>query len=626
MNHQQKIFRLVLCVICFMFLILHSTWKFESTVSFITLENKREELKKTAELNSKAIQKKYANMLNTLTLLAENISNDHETDEEAVYKKIQFVADLKCFDYVGISDEYGNSLDSQHVRSNISDRSYFKTAMQGNVSISDVMPSKVIKNDDVQVMAVPIMIDDHPKGIVFGILNVKTVGESLENVSGNHIYTQLIDSEGNPLTRLKTDIWMSQHKNIWDYYQECKFLDGNVETLKQHISNHVSGYYTVRFHDETRVTYYTPLGLKDYYIFSNIDTVHFQDWLKDINKNAMFMTLEILAAFLVLALGTLWFNKAVSDELKTTYKSAVSNEEILKIAVSQSEKFIFEYDISKQQLHQKAGSNPLLFPDPIMTDVLESIRKNRYLKSESANQLIDIFKNIKNNQTLSAVVQTDYGQDSQWFQIMLKNLYDKKHRIINTVGFVENVTALKLQEQLMQKEKQMKIKLLERAERDGLTNLYNLSTARDKINEFLNVPENSQKQNAFILMDLDNFKSINDTFGHQYGNQVITEMANLLAGKFRHTDVIARLGGDEFLAFLFDIYNLEKIEQTLSDLVEQCEKTYEKDGLSVTISASFGVSLSPYHGTSFDELAQKADEMLYKVKRDQKKGYQIYPM
>lgn len=174
--------------------------------------------------------------------------------------------------------------------------------------------------------------------------------------------------------------------------------------------------------------------------------------------------------------------------------------------------------------------------------------------------------------------------------------------------------------------KRQEIALKEQAERDGLTGLYNAVTTRSKINEGLASLCATQGTHVFILFDLDNFKKINDSFGHACGDQVLIDVANILKERFRSSDIIGRLGGDEFVVMLFNVRSEKYMEFLMDGLKEAVTKKYTKDQLTVLLSASMGTALAPSDGTTFEELYVKADKALYKVKNEGKNGYMRYQM
>lgn len=622
--YRKRNIRLIIGILCFMAITVHAAWSFEKDIVAAGLESKREELKRTAELNAANVKRKYLDRMNALTSLAGKITGLGQMDQKMAADYMKFLAELRYFDYVGISDEKGNALDSAGNHIDISDREYFFKAMEGNVVISDILTSKLNDGGDIQVMGVPIMKNGKARGLVYGILNVETVKESLDNISGNHIFTQLIDSNGNPVTRLKTENWMQKYENVWDYYKECEFINGSEEKLRSDIRELKSGYYTLEFQGEFRVTYYTPLVISGYYIYSNLDFSYLHEILSRVNQCAGRMTMEIAAGFFLLLGGIYLFNRLVSRELRKSYESAISNEEILKIAAKYSENFIFEYDLEKKRLRRKAGNGNILFEEEITENLPQSVLDRKVLSRESEEEFQKAFLQIQNQESVMVTVRSSAEAQGQWFRILMKNLYDEKQQRINTVGVIENVTDVKLQEEMIREEKRGKEEFQNRAERDGLTGLYNSATASEKITQLLKAGKGQGESQLLVLLDLDNFKKINDTFGHYFGNQVLRDIAEILIGKFRHDDIVARMGGDEFAVFLLNTTGFEKMEHIFQGLVKECNRTYEKDGDSVTISASLGIAEAPKQGQTFEELFQKADKALYEVKRKSKNGYQLY--
>lgn len=172
--------------------------------------------------------------------------------------------------------------------------------------------------------------------------------------------------------------------------------------------------------------------------------------------------------------------------------------------------------------------------------------------------------------------------------------------------------------------KRREITLKERAELDGLTGLYNAVTTRAKINQALQTIQTPEDRQIFVLFDLDNFKMINDSFGHACGDQVLVDTANTLKSRLRSSDIIGRMGGDEFAVLFRNLRSDKHVDTLIDTLSHVLTRTYTQGDTSVMISASIGVALAPSDGSTFEELYQKADVALYQVKNEGKNGYRRY--
>ena len=192
-----------------------------------------------------------------------------------------------------------------------------------------------------QALAVPILEGDQAEGIVFGITNLGTMNELLENETGSDIYTQLIDSQGNYITNVKTKDSLIKYKNVWDDFSEYEFIDGSIEKIKDDIENSRSDSFVFRMGDEERVSFYMPLGVKECYLFSTIDSDYIRNWARKTNEEVFFMVLEMGAAFFLLLVGLYWFNKKVKEELQDSHAEAVSSVEMMQIAIHYSKQSVF---------------------------------------------------------------------------------------------------------------------------------------------------------------------------------------------------------------------------------------------------------------------------------------------
>lgn len=171
-------------------------------------------------------------------------------------------------------------------------------------------------------------------------------------------------------------------------------------------------------------------------------------------------------------------------------------------------------------------------------------------------------------------------------------------------------------------EKSKEIQLNERAEKDSLTKLYNRAATVEKIEEILKSEEIIPAKYMFGILDLDNFKQINDRFGHSYGDKVLIETAEILKSNSIFRGFWGRLGGDEFVFFFLKNKNIN-LDKFFSLLIQKLAREYEKSGETIKISASIGITENFYEDT-FEDLYTRADKMLYEVKFSDKNNYKFY--
>ncbi len=180
-------------------------------------------------------------------------------------------------------------------------------------------------------------------------------------------------------------------------------------------------------------------------------------------------------------------------------------------------------------------------------------------------------------------------------------------------GIIYNINDLKT-DALKQKRK---------AEYDGLTNLLNKDSAQHAITEYL---ESRQPDflAAMLILDMDNFKAVNDTLGHLYGDAVLTQIGNTLHSLFRPQDVVGRIGGDEFLILLKDIPDRNLVLDRCQLMVDTFREMLRKLMPKLQVSVSIGAAMAPTHGTTYADLFHHADEALYTAKRNGKGQFHLY--
>jgi len=154
------------------------------------------------------------------------------------------------------------------------------------------------------------------------------------------------------------------------------------------------------------------------------------------------------------------------------------------------------------------------------------------------------------------------------------------------------------------------------ARHDDLTKLVNRVTFREKLQEVLAMSRSNRRGAAILYIDLDRFKEVNDTRGHNVGDRVLVEAAQRMRSAVREVDTVARLGGDEFAIILPLMENPGSAGYLAGRLVSALGEPYLIDGEPVSIGASIGIATFPQDGKEVDELVQRADKALYEAKRD----------
>ena len=183
---------------------------------------------------------------------------------------------------------------------------------------------------------------------------------------------------------------------------------------------------------------------------------------------------------------------------------------------------------------------------------------------------------------------------------------------------------------MMNIDARVKHKILERenrhlqakAERDSLTGLLNRAATEDAVTYHL-CGCGEQMRCAMLVLDLDDFKAINDTYGHLKGDRLLIEIARILRHNTRKADVVGRFGGDEFVVFLTDTQGDESIIRKVQDLAAEIRGLSETLDIALPVSVSFGVTMTGKENTSFSEMFASADKALYLAKRSGKDRYAV---
>ncbi len=300
--------------------------------------------------------------------------------------------------------------------------------------------------------------------------------------------------------------------------------------------------------------------------------------------------------------------KAIHHQLQTT-------TERNQIIIDQSGGIVFEWDLMSDTMYCSPKWEEHFGYPPLSKNYGAQMGIATHFHPDDLALLHDAIEQIKtHHDTISIDVRVaDANARYLWTKITATAYLDENDRLTRIIGFLQDIDALK----------RATLALKEQAERDALTKLLNKASTQQLITQYL-TERDPDSLSAMLILDLDNFKALNDNYGHLYGDAVLTQVGTTLKRLFRTHDIIGRIGGDEFLILLRDIPNEDLVHSRCELLLNTFHDLMEQNAPGLNVSCSIGAALIPAHGTGYTDLFRRADESLYISKSKGKNTYTLY--
>ena len=302
-------------------------------------------------------------------------------------------------------------------------------------------------------------------------------------------------------------------------------------------------------------------------------------------------------------------------EQKRMQEELEQEKERYRILLEQSQDIFFDVDTEKRQF--RCSPNFLLKFGREATPLFNETGRptNRHIiHPEDLPALNELRRRIRSgNPTAFAVMRIPTAEGRYiWCRVQATRI-SKQDAPLRLVGKIVDIDE----------EVRRRAELERRTQRDSLTDLLNKTAFRDKICAAMPAKPQQDKTDALLFLDLDNFKLINDTFGHVRGDAALLEASDALKRIFRNADAVGRFGGDEFCVFVRDITRAalkERAEALLSEL----HRFIEHEGQRVEITTSIGIYLFDGTEASYDVALHRADNAQYLAKQAGKNCYRFY--
>lgn len=282
-----------------------------------------------------------------------------------------------------------------------------------------------------------------------------------------------------------------------------------------------------------------------------------------------------------------------------------------RIITELSGDIVFDYDTQRDFISFSEKFREVFGGNIIIEDARHWIQSSEFLYGQDKNKFIKhLMVLTSQNVTCKVQVRLMVNKDTyEWFDVYIHSIWNQETgECLTLMGKMVNVD-----QRYKELEQWKKV-----ANTDGLTGLYNRKALEEKISEVL-MNESSQ-QSALCFIDLDDFKQVNDGYGHPYGDELLIEIARQLKGCVRSTDITGRIGGDEFIVLLRGIKSIRDMIEKASQLCHTLGKGFKGYDYSVSI----GIAVFPEAGKTYEELLSRADQALYCSKNAGKDQYVIY--
>jgi putative two-component system response regulator len=324
---------------------------------------------------------------------------------------------------------------------------------------------------------------------------------------------------------------------------------------------------------------------------------------KNAGKDQLFDIVEISNEILIKkdGLSERTINLVEEERTKYQFLADLSNE------------IIIDYDVDEDVItfSEKGGEELNL---PLVIDKFsQNLDKIPALEERELRKLSE---KVRYTTSIHPIIREQYeltmpDGSTSWYEIILRTMWSRDivPKIKGVIGKLIDINE----------QKQELIRLENLAARDTLTNLYNRTTAQKQIEHYL-TKSVGPRVAAFVFLDVDNFKRLNDSNGHSFGDKVLSNFAEIIGNNIRSNDVAARVGGDEFIVFLKDLSNDVMVQKHIKRLYDAFKVMGEDQDCSI----SMGIALYPKDGTDYKTLTECADQALYQAKHKGKNQFCFY--
>ncbi|WP_343209655.1 sensor domain-containing diguanylate cyclase [Anaerolentibacter hominis] len=488
--------------------------------------------------------------------------------------------------------------------SSASELDTYNRLLRAESIVSEVRFSNRLGKDYYYSIAVPTTDSGRTVGVLRSVMKADQLVRTLQTgYFRESVHSYLVKQDGQLIhvSNDGSDDTLPE-LNIYEALQQNGVSEQNTALLKAAISENKEDTYHFTSGEASFYCSVTSLGYNGWHIFNVTEA-------RDVALHSSTILNNTVWSGVILVLITAAVGILVYRIVRRQWRRLELEHSRYAALASFSDTILFEYYYQTDTIEFTSNATKLLNLDSHQIyHPQDKLNPTGRLHPQDREKTAFILKNLPAEGVISQTELRFLMEDEtyHWYSCQYQVIYESGGRPAILLGKLTDIS--------LQKEKELG--LLKQSEQDSLTGLYNKGTFCQRVQKALQ----TEKSGVFFMIDVDNFKTVNDTYGHAAGDQVLNEIGIFLVNVFRKSDLIGRIGGDEFAVFMPGTSNHDiavvKAETLLDNLAGiTCS------GHTAGISCSIGISCYPEDGSSYGTLYQSADQAMYLAKQQGKNRY-----
>ena len=482
------------------------------------------------------------------------------------------------------------------------DWTLFRKIEQGTGVVSDIWDWKKAGNQSVFTVAEPVWKNGKVIGVLQTRLKPLSITEQVPEASAfTRSSTLIVRRDGTILASENHNRGDISTGNLFVSVKTAGITDEVVRQMEECFYGDGSDSFMFEGKGDFYYFSWDYLGYNEWYIVNFVRSpdvaIHYENILKELIYASLFLI--GLTAVLGGGIVVLFLHYRRSLDFETKKYGLLAEF---------SDTALFEYDRRKDILEFTNNARRILMLDELrISHVMGKKTRTDLFLQEDRKVMEDMLRSRtgswEDNIQYAELRLKSISGEYHWFGCHYKTITSDTGTVVKVVGKLADISRQRSREQ----------ELREQAMRDVLTGIYN--KAGEKLIDGM-VKEKGQ--GLFLMLDLNDFKSINDTMGHVAGDAILTELGRVLKGTCRENDIVARIGGDEFVMFLPGVFDRQTGKRKIGEIQESLRTVRISTWGIRGIKASIGAALCPEDGMDYGTLYKAADEAMYQAKEQSK--------